>query len=182
MADPSASNPHSTFDWEDACLDRHNGSLQEGMAEGREAGALAGFRDGQTLGQNKGLEFGLEVGFYKGVVKALKGSDQEFNDRIQKSIQKLEEAIGDFPPPDQVFSFSVMKMTEAFSNSQNADEGNDDSEDPSRFDILNKMQRIRARFKLLTVQLGKPQFSLRSALEDSSDGTGKQSSDDQQGW
>jgi len=168
MADLT-SNPQSGFDWEDACLDPHHSSLQAGRTEGREAGALAGFREGRGLGQTKGLEFGLEVGFYQGVVKALRG--KHHNDRIQKNIEKLQEAIDDFPTPDELFEATKHHISMSEMRSQNPVTGHpdehDDSENPSKFDILNKLQRIRARFKLLTVQLGKPKFSLKNVLEDS---------------
>ena len=57
------------------------------------------------------------------------------------------------------------------------DDHDHDSEDVAKLDILNKLQRIRARFKLLTVQLGKPHFSLQHALEPPSV-SGHQSTDD----
>jgi hypothetical protein len=194
MAD-TTSNPQSGVDWEDACLDPHHGSLEEGKAQGREAGALAGFREGQVLGENKGLEFGLEVGFYQGIVTALieSSTENEFSERVQKSIQKLQESIDAFPPPDEVFSntrkseSSVMAMKASTSSStkdlgEEGDPEENDSEDPSKFDILNKLQRIRARFKLLTVQLGKPQFSLRNALEDHLTMAKSHGDGGEQGW
>jgi len=174
MAD-TTSNPQNGFDWEDACLDPHHASLHEGKAEGREAGAIAGFQEGQNLGHGKGLEFGMEVGFYQGVVKSLQESGRDFNERTRKSIQKLQEAIDRFPLPDEVFSQtrstegSVLELGDAPGQDGTAQEEANDSEGyPSRFDIINRLQGIRARFKLLAAQLGKPQFSLRSALEDPS--------------
>lgn len=176
MADAS-SNPQSGVDWEDVCLDPHHHALQQGKMEGRKAGALAGFREGQALGQTKGLEFGLEIGFYQGVIAALR-QKEEWNDRIQHSLDKLQDAINDFPCPDQVFAAANDEtyssnensrsgwMNKSSSHSTDRDRENDhDSEDVAKLDILNKVQRIRARFKLLTVQLGKPHFSLQHALE-----------------
>lgn len=190
----TTSNPQTGFDWEDVCLDPHNGSLEQGKAQGREAGALAGFQDGRTLGQNKGLEFGLEVGFYHGVVSALvEESDNGFGERVRKSIHKLQEAIDAFPSPDEVFSNarddSTMKAaleTSTSSSSKNVAGGDlqeHDSEDPSKFDIIKKLQRIRARFKLLVVQLGKPQFSLRNSLEGREGNTAISSGEEgEDGW
>lgn len=184
----ATSNPQSGLDWEDVCLDPHHHALQQGRMEGREAGALAGFRDGQKLGQIKGLEFGLEVGFYQGALIALR--QREWNDRIQQSIDKVQDAINGFPCPDQVFAASNRSkgntanedsMARWINNSSNSSkmdgDDDDDSEDIAKLDILNKLQRIRARFKLLTVQLGKPHFSLQQALEPQSL-SGRQSTDE----
>jgi len=115
------------------------------------------------------LEFGLEVGFYQGIVEALRQND--WNDRVRKSIDKVQEAIDDFPTVNQVFARAendaMSRITMNVTNSV-LDEGDNDSEDITKLDILNKLQRIRARFKLLTVQLGKPHFSLQSTLEQKS--------------
>ncbi len=172
----TTSNPQSGFDWQDACLDPHHHSLQQGKAEGRDAGSLAGFKDGLALGQNKGLEFGLEIGFYQGVLEALRQKD--WSDRILKTIDKVQEAMDDFPSVDQVFAPSNSSSSSTSTTTNHATEmsslvrssnldnmDQNDSEDVIKLDILNKLQRIRARFKLLTVQLGKPQFSLRNSLQ-----------------
>ena len=182
----ATSNPQSGLDWEDLCLDPHHYSLQQGKIEGREAGALAGFRDGQQLGQTKGLEFGLEVGFYQGAISALRHG-REWNERIQHSIDKVQDAINDFPNPDQVFATtrqhtsnenSLSSWIHSSNNSSTLDNHDDhDSEEVAKLDILHKLQRIRARFKLLMVQLGKPHFSLQHALEPPSS-QGQQSTDD----
>jgi hypothetical protein len=154
-----SSNPQIGLDWEDVCLDPHHDSLQQGRALGREAAAVAGFRDGEALGRIKGVEFGLEIGFYRGIVKVL--CQDAHTERIQNSLDKLRHALDDFPSPDELFLESDSTVLDAMKfNAMD-----DDSEAPSRFDILSKMQRIRAYYKLLTVQVGKPLLSLRNVLE-----------------
>lgn len=193
-------NPQTTdLDWEDACLDLHQTALEEGKVEGREAGMQAGFRDGRELGQSKGLEFGIEIGFYEGILKDLQERLQAtttpaenqndndtvpnqivFTDRIRKNLRQLELAIEDFPSSDELFAPSNNTSsaiagfrTETTEDFQETQEG--DSE--RRIDVLHKLQRIRARFKLLMVQLGHPQFSLKQVLEDPRSVSGTSSDD-----
>lgn len=167
------SNPQGGLDWEDVCLDMHHVSLEDGRSQGREAGASAGFREGEGLGQVKGLEYGIELGFYRGVLAAL--IKRTHTERIQKSLKNFENAIGDFPSADELFDY--FDASDMKTNLQRA--VNDDSEDNARFDILHKMQRIRARYKLLMVQLGMPLLSLRSSLEATDSGASPTESD---GW
>jgi len=170
----TTSNPQSGgFDWEDACLDPHHTSLELGRLEGREAGGQAGFLDGQTLGQSKGLEFGLEIGFYRGIVTVLLLNPKPpHTQRIQNSITKLQKALDEFPSPDKLFqdvNNSASSLQQHHHHLQPDIIGNDDHDDEevssSRIDILNKMQKIRAYYKLVMVQMGKPQLSLKSSLE-----------------
>jgi hypothetical protein len=166
----------SLDDWDDLCLDPHHSSFEAGQMEGRAAGELAGFRDGQALGQTKGLEFGMEIGFIRGVLQALEEEEEEEeesirnknSDRVRKSMQGLRQALADFPTPDQMLEQqAALQMTPHAHNDNNSNDHLDDSEDPSsntKLDILAKLQRIRARFKLLMVQLGMPQFSLKQVM------------------
>ena len=178
MTTDTTSNPQGGLDWEDICLDPHHFSSEEGRAQGRQAGALAGFREGRALGQTKALEFGVEVGFYCGVVAALKGSnswEDNASNRVKKSLAQLQKALDDFPSSDQIFSSNRNSDDILYStNSQIPHEANksdlenhSDDENPTKLDILHEMQRIRARFKLLMVQLGNPQFSLKQVFDDS---------------
>ena len=161
----TTSNPQSGFDWEDACLDPHHDSLEQGRSQGREAGGLAGFREGEALGRTKGLEFGLEVGFYRGIVSVLLSRQPSHTQRIQNSIEKLRKAIDDFPSPDELFLRVGTANSSLLDAAAVTNTTDDDSETLSRFDVLNRLQRIRAYYKLVAVQVGKPQFSLRNALE-----------------
>jgi hypothetical protein len=144
--------------WDDLCFDPHQSSLEEGKAQGREAGALAGFRDGQALGRTKGIEFGMELGFIRGFLSVLA---EPTNDRIQRSMHELVRALEDFPGPDAMFE-QVLKQQQQPATSSDKD----DSEDPTKLDVIAKMQRIRARFKLLTVQLKIPHYSLKQVMDE----------------
>jgi hypothetical protein len=164
----------SLDDWDDLCLDPHHSSFEAGQMEGRAAGELAGFRDGQALGQTKGLEFGMEIGFIRGVLQALEEEEESISnknsisDRVRKSMQGLRQALADFPTPDQMLEQqAALQMKPHAHHDNNSNDHDDDSEDPSsntKLDILAKLQRIRARFKLLMVQLGMPQFSLKQVM------------------
>jgi helix-turn-helix protein len=127
---------------------------------GRSQGELVGFRDGQQLGHTKGIEFGMELGFIQGFLNVIEKQiqeEQQSSERIQRSLIALHKALDDFPSPDVLFDHSTM----IFSNST----GGEDSEGPvTKLDVLNKMQRVRARFKLLTVQLGMGTISLKQIL------------------
>ncbi len=86
-------------------------------------------------------------------------------ERIKRSKRELEGALEDFPPPDQMFEQVAEGRTRLAVDDTHQHDDEDDSEDPSKLDILAKLQRIRARFKLLTVQLGIPQASLKQVLD-----------------
>eukprot|EP00567_Pseudictyota_dubia_P013354 CAMPEP_0197444246 /NCGR_PEP_ID=MMETSP1175-20131217/9779_1 /TAXON_ID=1003142 /ORGANISM="Triceratium dubium, Strain CCMP147" /LENGTH=178 /DNA_ID=CAMNT_0042975005 /DNA_START=164 /DNA_END=700 /DNA_ORIENTATION=+ len=137
-------------DFEDLCLDPYKESLERGRDEGREAGLRAGFTDGRSLGRTKGLEFGVELGYMRGVAVALLESSQFSDaetrgksDKIQKTLRELVDAIDAFPSPDEMFS-----RTNGF----------------EKLDVAGMLQRIRAKFKLLTVQLKLPQLSLTRVM------------------
>ena len=78
------------------------------------------------------------------------------DERPQKSMDSLRQALDDFHPPVAIFR----------------ERGGDllPEEDPSmeeeEDDVAGKMQRIRARFKLLMVQLGLPRFSLKRVMDE----------------
>jgi hypothetical protein len=163
------------FDWDDVGFDPHRDSLEEGRATGRSAGELAGFRDGQQLGHTKGIEFGMELGFIQGFVSALNNKteqdqqhqqQQTTSERVKRSLSELQKALDDFPSPDAMFAHSEMMLSASNSNHGDGDgDGDGDSEGAvTKLDILAKMQRVRARFKLLTVQLGMGTVSLKQVL------------------
>ena len=165
--DPTTSQPSSLFDWDDVCLDPQQTALAEGRSQGQEAGQVAGFREGQVLGETKGIEFGMEIGFIRGFLVVL--DPATVNERVQRSMHELENALNDFPSPNAMFeqSSTVDPSTLTSSNAEE-DKNNaaNDSEDPGKLDVLAKMQRIRARFKLLTVQLGIPNYSLKQIMDE----------------
>jgi hypothetical protein len=68
--------------------------------------------------------------------------------RVQQSIQLLLKALDEFPTPEQVFDKNVHH--------------NNDSKSDRNHDVAAQMERLRARFKLLMVQLGMPHFTLQN--------------------
>jgi hypothetical protein len=184
--------PPSSFDdqdWENFCLDPYQSAREEGEQLGRDAGLEAGFRDGHGMGVNTGTEYGMELGFFKGVcsaVEAAANSNQLVSEeRIKKTVADLRLALDNFPGPDQVFREGQRQPRHPHTDDddggehvhEHASEQDDDDDDDdngdsehaaseSKKNILHKMQRIRARFKLLTVQLGIPHFSLKQVFDE----------------
>jgi hypothetical protein len=160
-----------TDDWDNLCFNPHDAALAQGEKEGEAAGSLAGFNEGRGLGRTKGVEFGMELGFVRGVIKEISNLEDR-GEKIQHSLKELTRALDDFPSPDQMFEQVHQSMEEIIHNDH-------DSEEPvnrdEKLNIQHKMQRIRARFKLLMVQLGQPHFSLKQVM-DEANSTGRNES------
>ena len=142
--------------WDDISVNPHQTEIDLGRAEGQIAGLQAGFNDGFALGRTKGIEFGMELGFVRGFLNTVEAK----NERLQKKVEELRHAIDDFPSLDAIKT--VKKEEETYSEE-------DDSEAvvmAGNLDILGSMQRIRAKFKVLTVQLKVSQFSLKQVMDD----------------
>jgi|UniRef100_A0A7S2XML9 hypothetical protein len=156
--------------WDDICVNPHESFLELGRREGKEAGLKAGFNDGRSLGQHKALEFGIELGFIRGFVLVahrdiLPSIEIARAEKIAKSLHALQQAIDEFPGPDEMFQHvHDPNNTETMLD----DELQSDSETQTRnaLDVVGKMQRIRAKFKLVTVQLRIPHFSLKQVMEE----------------
>jgi hypothetical protein len=159
--------------------------VELGREEGRQAGLQAGYKDGLSLGRTKGIEFGMELGFIRGFLNTVEHTQwesslikgQEFEEqqqqqqravvaqRIQKGLQDLRQAIEDFPSPDAIFASSTM-------NNDNHNNENDSEEEAAAqatanaTDVMGALQRIRAKFKVLTVQLKIPHYSLHQVMSD----------------
>ena len=185
----------SEDDWMDRCLDEpHQSALEQGQNEGQEAGRLVGFRDGRKLGQTKAIEFGLELGWMRGVLAVLSSSesstaevngttaDKLRSEKVQRTILTLKRSLDeDFPSPDELFRNHDRKSQgngDLVAISPQPNEGQDDSEGTNTgdsldgsmgpIDIMKQMQLIRARFKLLAVQLGHPHFSFQQLMQENS--------------
>lgn len=126
--------------WDYICVNPHESHLVDGQREGHEAGLKKGYIDGLDLGCNKGVTFGLEVGFLRKSCELLAAKDEggEFASKIHDILHLLNV----FPLPDVLFQ----------------EDGHEN------IDLHNEMQRIRAKFKVLTTQLKTPQFSLKRVL------------------
>lgn len=155
--------------WDEICVNPHQSQVEEGRQEGREAGLKAGYVDGYKIGRTKGIEFGMELGFIRGFLNTVEANletspddDAERNERLRKRVDALREAIDDdFPDPGTLFANAQTKGV--------AHDDNNDSEDstvPDVTDIMGAMQRMRAKFKVLTVQLKLPHFSLNQIMAD----------------
>jgi hypothetical protein len=150
--------------WDRLCIDPFRSELEEGRVQGKEDGERAGFRQGYRLGNLTAIEYGMEIGFARGVLKAIEDLHRDADDdRIRHSVQKLRAALDEFPGPEEVFQ----KQNDAAKpNSADVSEQEMEKMDEGDVDIAGKMQRIRARLKLLTVQLGAPKLSLKSVMDD----------------
>lgn len=159
------------MDWDDLCWNPHESSLRKGEEEGLEAGRQAGYRDGQALGRTKGLEFGMELGFIRGILLYLQEDSMQLSDRIQHSIEQLQKALEDESlHPEQIFREQQQNSVIEFQNNTN-----DSESDSNKLDVLAKMQRVRARFKVLTVQLGIPKLTLKDVMDEAAEAASSES-------
>ena len=147
--------------------------VASGRAEGREAGLKEGFKEGRLLGQKTGVEYGMEVGFATGLLEAVREAIVEDRipekslERIAKSANDLEKAIDDFPSSQE----SIRNLFRYKSIHNNEDENDDEqrrSHNEEEEHIRAKLQRIRARSKVLAAKLGIPHHSLKTVLAEAS--------------
>ena len=152
--------------WDNLCLNPHERELEEGRRQGREAGLKAGYREGYALGRTNAIEYGMEVGFIRGVVNYLKGRSFENNERMIKRIDDLARALDDFPSPEEVLQEGGLTVEVTGTLQALNDDSEQTVESSDDLDVRGKLQRVRAHFKLLMVQLGMPHFSLKRVMDD----------------
>jgi len=149
--------------------------VDSGRAEGREAGLKEGFKEGRLLGQKTGVEYGMEVGFASGLLETIREAMMEGRipekslERIAKSANDLEKAINDFPSSEE--SIRNLFRSKSIHNNENENENDDEQwrrNNEEEEDIRAKLQRIRARCKVLAAKLGIPHHSLKTILVDAS--------------
>jgi hypothetical protein len=104
--------------------------------------------------------------------------------RMKKMILELSALLDDFPGPSEIFSnnhaetiFDESGPSVTNQQQHEVDSDDDDEEEIQATsegrNVRSKLQRIRARFKLLTVQLRIPHFSLAHVMEEAArDSTG----------
>jgi hypothetical protein len=164
--------------WDNICLNPHHKAHDEGRESGRSDGAIAGYEEGFRLGQTMALSYGIEVGFVRGVLSLLQSdlqlmvTDEDKLERIKKSLLSLQAVLDDFPTPDDVLISATPQVREEKTTpdaslpidykGKKVQRSNKIDE---TLDISNKMQRICARFKLLTVQLHVPSLSLKNVFD-----------------
>jgi hypothetical protein len=162
----SECNEDEDVAWDNLCINPHSKTQEDGRERGRYDGSISGYNEGYKIGRTTAVSNGMEIGFIQGVIAYLTTKcdlpsilvDNEKVERAQKSIQNLQMAINEFPSAD-----ALLQRT-----SQTADINDDDDDDDdmnSNIDISNNLQRIRARFKLLMVQLGLSHVSLNHLLD-----------------
>lgn len=154
--------------WDEIGVDSHKTFIASGREEGMEAGLQAGFNEGKSLGQLKALELGIELGFILGFVSVakkqtlapLEARGEQRVQKIRENLQDLEKAIRSFPAANEIFQDARHEETTARTETSPKDKVSS-----SGIDVAGKLQRIRAKFKLITVQLKIPNFSISKVLE-----------------
>ena len=170
--------------WDAIGFHPHEACIAEGRVQGREAGRQAGYDEGWKLGQTTALEYGMELGFMQGVVECLQlqlqqtqkqGGDEDDDDGLRnskttkalKTCRDLQIDLDRFPRADAIFQQRAQEdddeedVEQDDSEQQSNNNKNNDSKDEN---VRQLLQRIRARFRLLMVQLKMPRVSLQEAL------------------
>mmetsp|Transcript_42 Transcript_42/g.94 ORF Transcript_42/g.94 Transcript_42/m.94 type:complete len:146 (-) Transcript_42:1311-1748(-) len=140
--------------WDDIFVNTHQKSFREGREEGRKQGSLAGLQDGKAVGLSKGVEFGLELGFLRGICEIIEESTD--NAKMKRKATDLLALIRSFPSPESIF------------------------QEPPSTDLREQIQRIRAKFMILTSQHRQHQLSLKQVLSDT--GTTIEDQQDDMNW
>lgn len=167
--------------------------LQAGFNEGRKLGQQKAIEVGIELGYMRGVAEAIRQSM---VVSNSASSDDKNLDakddtdatlrkmeKIGKSADELLSMIDAFPTPDEIFQQATDDASEEkqLSHDDGEDsnaEGIGDSEqekarDSGPVDISGRIQRIRAKFKLLCVQLKTPEISLSKVMEEAKKNAGK---------
>ena len=177
-------------------LGRREGSaagLQAGYDEGRKLGQQKAVEVGIELGYMRGVAEAIRQDVLLGVDAAYVSSsdgntlcgDEEadvtrrkMEKKVGKSLDELLSMIDAFPSPDEIFHQSTTGDDQAISSDGGLGGKEDDSEQCETqsggpVDISGRMQRIRAKFKLLCVQLKIPEAGLSKVMEDAKKDLGK---------
>lgn len=169
-------------DW-DSILDPYEDALQQGRQEGQEAGLKSGYESGWNLGKIKALEIGIELAYMHSIVseglkylekrndeKIIKSSSNDHFERRIKKMKDFLESIHSFPSPNDIFSStrnptSHPSRTETNSGNSNIVDNNN-SPISAPIDLVGQMQRIRARFKTIIVQMKVSHLTLKKVMND----------------
>lgn len=160
---PKDSSDKDDSAWDALICNPHDEAVTEGQAQGRSAGRQAGYEQGWNLGQTTALEYGMELGFVRGVLQALQEQQQQEeeeeegqcpifnNSKAHKTMQELSRALDSFPAAHAIFQSTQQQQ------GHDDNDFHDDSERPQKQqqeeNVRQLLQRIRARFRLLMVQL-----------------------------
>ena len=178
-------------------IGRREGSaagLQAGYDEGRKLGQQKAVEVGIELGYMRGVAEAIRQDVLSSVDAAnvsslddntLRGDEgadatrRKMEKKIGKSLNELLSMIDAFPSPDEIFHQSTTRGDDqAISSDGGLDGEEDDSEQLETqsggpVDISGRMQRIRAKFKLLCVHLKIPEAGLSKVMEDAKKDLGK---------
>jgi hypothetical protein len=174
---------------DDALLNPFEAFLEEGRRQGRQEGLEAGYKEGHELGQVTGLEYGMELGFVRGTVEAVRhelarnrrsSSDAAAapwlppskTERVTKILAELSSLLDEFPGPSEMFHDESSGATEEFRSVEHDDADDDEEAHTQRSHERNAkilLQQIRSKFKLLTVVLGIPHFSLAQVMDEAAE-------------
>ena len=171
MALPHGENDSNDDAWDNLCMNPHSQIQENGRERGGHDGSMLGYNEGYNIGRTTAISNGMEIGFIQGVLAYLTDQstlsalliEDEKVERAQKSIQNLQIAINEFPSPDVLVP--RMPHDRTVLDEANVDDNGDDKNINTNIDISNKLQRIRARFKLLMVQLGLSHVSLKQLMD-----------------
>ena len=185
----------------DPYQDHFNIGHREGSAAGLQAGYDEGRKLGQQKAVEVGIELGYMRGVAEAIrqdvlssvdaanvsslddntLRGDEGADatrRKMEKKIGKSLNELLSMIDAFPSPDEIFHQSTTGDDQAISGDGGMDGEEDDSEqietkNDGPVDISGRMQRIRAKFKLLCVQVKIPEAGLSKVMEDAKKDLGK---------
>jgi hypothetical protein len=172
MAMAHKENKSNDDAWDNLCLNPHQQTQEDGRERGRHDGSISGYNEGYNIGRTTAMSNGMEIGFIQGVLAYLTTEynlsamlkDDEKLERAQRSIQSLQIAINGFPSADALIQRTLTDPTTQDGGIP-SDNDDDNINNGNSIDISNKLQLIRARFKLLMVQLGLPHVSLKQLMD-----------------
>ncbi len=178
-------------------IDPYESSFQAGKEDGRKAALDSGYNEGYQLGKLKGLELGIELGYMTSICKAAlqglgddiisddimkvndskscasssvdidgsnktqHGDSDHDHERKKKRIKDLLDAIEAFPKPKEIFQNSRYIKTKENQEHVDVNSQNNDA------DITSLMQRLRAKFKTVLVQLDLTNLRLQNIMDQS---------------
>ena len=182
--------------FDDGCREGREAGLNAGYNEGRKLGQQKAIEVGIELGYMRGVAEAIRQSIVTPNLSnsvspgdknldAKDGTDATLRkmEKIGKSTDELLSMIDAFPSPDEIFQ----QATDDVSGEKHL--SHDDGEDSSAkrsgdseqskaqgggpVDISGRMQRIRAKFKLLCVQLKMPEIGLSRVMEEAKKDAGK---------
>ena len=181
MRDKREGNGNDLDGWDDL-LDPYQYAREKGAEEGRIAGLQSGFQSGQALGHVKALEMGVELGYMKCIVTQRLEEEEKnkggggggggaLSELERKKIERMHQlvkAIESFPTPEEIFASTqpspeLNDVTNIQSNVFN--EVDNARATTTSINIVDKMQRLRAKFTLFLKQSKLSHLSLKKVMD-----------------